>query len=305
MKGKKRVKLRGVLLGLLSSGAFGLIPFFSIPLMRGGMGIPTILFYRFLFAAAIMAAVCLLGGKSLRVGLRSFAALLLLALFYACTSLGLIWSYSYIPSGVTTTIHFIYPVLVAAVMAGFFREKKSAVVLLSALISFAGVALLCQPDAGSLRPAGVYIALATAVTYALYIVGLNGMGANRLHPLSVTFYILAFGAAFFGLYALLSTGVEPIRSGTEWATLITLAFLPTVVSDFALVVAVKYAGSTVSAILGVMEPVVAVCMGACFLSEQLSLTAITGMVLVLASVVMVVAATDERKKTAQAGGRAG
>jgi drug/metabolite transporter (DMT)-like permease len=286
---KNRVKFRGILLGLLSSGTFGLIPFFSIPLMRDGMGIPSILFYRFLFSSIIMAPICLLGNKNIKVGFHNFTVLSLLAAFYACTSLGLIWSYSYIPSGVTTTIHFLYPILVAVIMMFLFKEKKSAFVFFSALLSFAGVALLCWGDTGeTLKPAGVYIALTTVITYALYIVGVNRFGLNRIHSLVVTFYILSFGAIFFGAYALLSTGIEPIHSGTAWLNLIILAFLPTVVSDFALIVAIKYAGSTVSAILGVMEPVVAVCMGVWFFSEHFNLYSFFGLLLVLSSVVTVI-----------------
>jgi drug/metabolite transporter (DMT)-like permease len=287
---KNRLKIKGILLGLLSSGTFGLIPFFSIPLMREGMGIPSILFYRFLFSAIIMAPVCCLSGnKNIRVGFRNFAVLFILAVFYACTSLGLIWSYSYIPSGVTTTVHFLYPVLVAFIMMFFFKEKKSLSVLFSALLSFAGVALLCWGDADrTLELSGVYIALTTVITYALYIVGVNKFGLDRIHSLVVTFYVLSFCAIFFGIYALLSTGIEPVRQGMEWFNLIVLAFLPTVVSDYALIVAIKYAGSTVSAILGVMEPVVAVCMGVLFFSEHFSLYSFLGLFSVLFAVVTVV-----------------
>jgi drug/metabolite transporter (DMT)-like permease len=294
---RNSVKFKGVLLGLLSSGTFGLIPFFSIPLMQNGMGIPSILFYRFLFSAIIMAPVCLPGNRTVKVGSRNLIVLFVLAVFYAGTSLGLIRSYSYIPSGVSTTIHFLYPVLVAFIMMCFFKEKRSMFVFFSALLSFAGVALLCWGDTTETpKLLGVYIALITVVTYALYIVGINKFGLDKIHSLVVTFYIVSFGALFFGLYALFSTGIEPIRNGTEWFNLIVLALLPTVVSDYALIVAIKYAGSTVSAILGVMEPVVAVCMGVWFFSEHFNLYRFIGLVLVLLSVVTVIVSRDRTSK---------
>ena len=52
--------IKGVLYAVVSSATFGLIPLFSIPLLHAGMASPTILFYRMLLSAAIMAAVALL-----------------------------------------------------------------------------------------------------------------------------------------------------------------------------------------------------------------------------------------------------
>ena len=49
--------IKGVLYAVVSSATFGLIPLFSIPLLHAGMASPTILFYRMLLSAAIMAAV--------------------------------------------------------------------------------------------------------------------------------------------------------------------------------------------------------------------------------------------------------
>lgn len=43
--------LKGFLYGLATSVTFGLIPLFTLPLMKGGMALDSILFYRFLFAS--------------------------------------------------------------------------------------------------------------------------------------------------------------------------------------------------------------------------------------------------------------
>jgi drug/metabolite transporter (DMT)-like permease len=288
-------KVKGILLGLLSSSAFGLIPFFSIPLMQSGMEIPSILFYRFLFSSLFLFPVLLFRKDNMRVAFRQFTILFVLSICYAATSLGLIWSYSFIPSGITTTIHFLYPVLVAIIMVCVFKEKKSVVILLAAILSFAGVALMCRSDTDlTLKMIGVYIALSTVVTYSLYIIGVNKFGLDSINPLVVTFYILFFGAVFFGIYALSTTGMEAITTRQEWINLIILAFLPTVVSDYALILSIKYAGSTTAAILGVMEPVTAVCMGAWFFSEQFNLYSLAGLVTVLFSVILAVVAQSRK-----------
>ena len=231
-----------------------------------------------------------------KVNLRIFGFLFVLAVVFAMTSLGLIWSYSYIPSGVTTTIHFLYPILVAIIMIFCFKEKKSLLLLVATLLSFVGVLFLCWSEEGVLNILGIVLALITVVTYALYIVGVGKFGIEKINPLIVTFYMLFFGTILFGIYAFTTTGIEPIKNSSEWVNLIILAFLPTVISDFSLILAIKYAGSTISAILGVMEPVVAVCMGVCFFNEAFTLYSIVGLLLVIFAVVIVILLVPQYKR---------
>lgn len=106
--------IKGVLYAVVSSATFGLIPLFSIPLLHAGMASPTILFYRMLLSAAIMAAVALLLKRNFRISRRDFGVLAGLSLMYAATSLGLLRSYDYIPSGVATTVNFLYPLVVTS-----------------------------------------------------------------------------------------------------------------------------------------------------------------------------------------------
>lgn len=75
--------IKGVLYAVVSSATFGLIPLFSIPLLHAGMASPTILFYRMLLSAAIMAAVALLLKRNFRISRRDFGVLAGLSLMYA------------------------------------------------------------------------------------------------------------------------------------------------------------------------------------------------------------------------------
>lgn len=97
---------KGIIYAVVSSATFGLIPLFSIPLLQAGMASPAILFYRMLLSAAMMGLMALLTHRNLRISGRDAAVLGLLAAMYAATSLGLLRSYDYIPSGVATTVNF-------------------------------------------------------------------------------------------------------------------------------------------------------------------------------------------------------
>ena len=117
--------LKGIIYAMISSGTFGLIPLFTIPLMGNmEMNESNILFYRFLFSTLMMGAVCLLHKSTLKINMKHLISIIGLGALYALTALFLIYSYHYITSGVATTIHFLYPICVSFLMVVFFKEQS-------------------------------------------------------------------------------------------------------------------------------------------------------------------------------------
>lgn len=291
---------KGVLFAIISSGTFGLIPLFTIPLVNEqGMDEGSILFYRFGLSTIMMLLICLAKKSNLKISLNHIAPIFMLGLLYALTALFLVYSYNYISSGVATTIHFLYPICVSILMVVFFKEQKSKALLFAALLSLIGVGLMCWTGSGAINIVGVVLSALTIITYGVYIVGLNQLNVGKLPADVLTFYVILAGAIIFLIYAYVDHGgVMAIPSVTAGVNLLALAFLATVVSDFALIMAVKFAGSTITAILGSMEPLVAVCVGVLVFSEYFSTQSAIGLVLILSSVILVVIA-DQRKQKMQ------
>ena len=284
--------LRGVLYAVVSSATFGLIPLFSIPLLQGGMSSPAILFYRFGLAAAMMGLIALATRRPLRITWPQTGTLLLLGAMYSVTALGLLRSYTYIPSSVATTINFLYPLGVAIVMTLFFREKNSVWLLVAILISVVGVALLSWGDIGGPQSdraiVGVGFAGATVLTYTSDIVGVKKSRISRLDPMIQAFYVLLFSACFFLVYALSTTGAPLPGKWHLWQNLLLLALVPTVVSNLTLVLAIKEIGSTMTSILGSMEPLTAVLVGVLHFGEKFGLDSASGLILIITAVIIVI-----------------
>ena len=64
--------------------------------------------------------------------------------------------------------------------------------------------------------------------------------------------------------------------------------VPTVISNITLLLAVKYIGGTLTSILGAMEPVTAVCIGALVFGEAFTLQEAFGIVLILVAVTLII-----------------
>lgn len=294
-KVQRNKKREGIIYALVSSSTFGLIPLFAVPvLMMGTMSGPSILFYRFGLGTLLIGLIGLVQGKSFRIDFRQGTKLAVLGWFYAATAMWLLESYSMIPSGIATTIHFLYPVLVTLIMVTFFKELKSAWIFGAAIVSIAGVALL-NWSGGKVNYEGIATVLLTVVTYAIYIVGVNKSGVDKMDPIPLTFYVLLSGALMFAAYAEMTAGIEPIQDWKTGINLVLLALVPTVVSDLTLVMAVKRVGSTITSVLGSLEPLVAVLVGIIHFSEPFGLKSAVGLVLIIAAVTVVILKSGKRE----------
>lgn len=283
-------RIKGLICGVVSSSTFGLIPLFALPVIQRGIGVDSVMFYRFGISALLLGVWLLIRQHHIRVTLRELVTLFILGLFYAMTALLLTTSYLYIPSGIATTIHFLYPVVVTAVMILFFKDKISWPLTIAIFMAISGVCLLSNSgSAGPISLKGLLFVLTTVVTYAVYIVGVNKSCVHKMDGLKLTFYVLLAGSVVFGIN-LLAKGeaLDRIPDVSTGIYLFLLALIPTLVSDFTLILSVQNVGSTTTAVLGCMEPLTAVGMGVLFLHEHLGIWQIVGMLVILIAVSVVI-----------------
>ena len=283
-------RFQGIFFGILAASAFGMIPLFAVPVLRSGMNTSSVLFYRMFFSILLLGLLLLIKRADMRITRRQLLVTIGLSVLYTASSLYLLESYLYIPSGIATTIHFLYPVFVTIMMVGVFKEKLSLAMALSIVLGVGGVYLLSTGSGdGQISFTGVWMVLITVVAYGGYLVGVNNTSANRVNSLVLTFYVLFFTTIFCGINLLFSEkGLEMIPDSSVAANLLMLGFIPTLVSNLFLILAIHRIGSTVTAVLGCMEPLTAVGMGVLFLGEKLEGMQYVGIIVVVVAVALVI-----------------
>lgn len=292
-------RIKGLIYGVISSSTFGLIPLFALPAIQRDIDVDSVMFYRFGISALFLGIWLLIRQSDLKVQWRELGILAVLGVFYSMTALLLTTSYLYIPSGIATTIHFLYPVVVTLIMVIFFKDKISVLLMLAIVMAISGVYLLSSAGSeGSVNIKGFFLVLITVVTYALYIVGVNKSAVHKMDGLKLTFYVLLVGAIVFGINLLVKgKALAAIPDMETGIYLLLLALIPTLVSDFTLILAVQYIGSTTTAVLGCMEPLTAVSMGVLFLGEHLVWWQFGGIILIVVAVLMVIGANNGEKES--------
>lgn len=215
-------------------------------------------------------------------------------MLYTLSSIFLFEVYKYIPSGLATTLIFLYPVLVALIMV-FLRVVPSWQVWLAIMATFVGVVVMTQSDASQeINPIGVILSLGSALVYALFIVIINrNKTINNISSSLLTFYALSVGAVIF-FVRIAITGSEimaGIDSNLDWFNLVGLAILPTIISTATLAVATRNIGATKASVLGVFEPITAIVVGTLVFGETLTDNIIIGILIAMFAVTFMIIST--------------
>lgn len=193
-------------------------------------------------------------------------------------------------AGIASTLLFVYPVMVAVLMALFFREKVTPTTVVSILLSLVGVALLYRGDGQStLSLVGVILVLLSSLTYAFYIIVVN-QSSLRMSSVKLTFYVLFVCTLAIVAWSFVSPGNHLMMLHTPWHWFMGfwMAIFPTVLSLVLMVLAVHDIGSTPTAIMGALEPVTAVFIGIFLFGEAFSLRLAAGILLILVAVLLII-----------------
>ena len=193
-------------------------------------------------------------------------------------------------AGIASTILFIYPILVALIMTVFFKEKLLYSTVISLLLTTVGVVLLYHGNAaGTLNPVGVLMVFLSALSYAIYIVGVKNIHALKtLNSKKLIFYVMLFGSSIYIYNVIFNTKLFIITQPHLWINVLALSILPTIVSLIAMTISIKIIGSTAAAVLGALEPLTAIFFGVVVFHEQLTPRIIVGIITILFAVLMVI-----------------
>ncbi len=263
----------GLVCGVVAGISYGTNPLFAKPLLLSGVPVLVMLLFRYGISAVLLGLWMALSKEKFSVGKREIGLLMLLGVLFGGSSLFLFASYAFIPSGLATTLVYLYPVFVALIMV-LLRFYPSWQTWLSIVATFGGIILLSNSSQGAeIRPAGIILAVMSALSYAFYLVIVNR--SKRIKHVSehtLTLYALVTGAILFAVIRCFQGGslTEGIDSAADWGNLLGLAVVPTMISMLTLAVSSRFIGPTKTSVLGVFEPLTAILIGTFMFGEPMT-----------------------------------
>jgi drug/metabolite transporter (DMT)-like permease len=283
-------KLKGTLYGIISAISYGTNPLGALSLYEKGINTNSVLIYRFSIAAILLACLMLIQKKSFRIKKKELFILGVSGIIFSISSITLFSAFHYMDAGIASTILFVYPVMVAIIMAVFFKEKVSVITALSILLALGGIALLYKNEGGgTLNTVGVLLVMGSSLSYAIYIIIIN-KSALRMSAVKLTFYVLLFGILTITVHSFSSESnhIQLLTTPSMWMWATMLALFPTIISLITMVKAVHIIGSTPTAIMGALEPLTAVIIGVAVFGEAFTMRSATGMLMVLIAVMLII-----------------
>lgn len=282
---------KGYLFAAIAEITYGMNPLFAVPLYENdGMNPDSVVFFRYLMALPIIAAMVVMRGRRLTIPRFAIVPSIALGILMALSSLTLFLSYQYMNAGIASTLLFVYPIIVALIMVLFFKEKISMRLIGCIIVSLVGIALLYKgSDGATLDTTGTIFVMGSALSYAIYLVGINHKRMQEIPTLQLTFFVLLFGTVLFAGRLLSGVELTMPKVWYHWGNIIGLAVFPTAISFICTTRAIQIIGPMPTAILGALEPASAIFFGVTILGQGITARDLLGLVLIVAAVTTVIA----------------
>ena len=210
------------------------------------------------------------------------------------TPLILFITYNYLPTGIATTIHYLYPAVVTLICVFFLREKLSKVKGLALVCCFLGILVMMDASVQNLSVLGIVLAVTSSITWALYIVILDKVDLQGASSLQVMFFTGISSIVLLSLFALVNGDFAASITPVGWAAMAISNLCISIGGSLFFVIGVRYTDAQTSAIASTLEPIVSIVIGVLFLHEAITVRTGIGSVLILAAVILLALFNQEK-----------
>lgn len=290
----------GTLCAIVSALVFGLTPILASMTFDMGSNALTLTFYRNAMAVPVLLLVLLARKVDLRVTKKQLMDLTAVSLLFSVTTTELLYeAYNYTGVGLSTTLHFLYPMFTVLLAWMFYRQKPDKVQITALVLATLGVAL-ATGNSGGFALIGIILAVSSAVTYGAYLLGQEKTTIRDMDSMKAMFYMcMVNAAAVFVLDRFIGGIVYNLDGLTMFYTFI-VSVANSAFAYVLLIVAIRKIGAANTAIFSMLEPVSGVVAGLVFLHESAPPMKIISCVIILAAVsIPIVRDFLESKKTGE------
>ncbi|MBQ4424181.1 MAG: EamA family transporter [Lachnospiraceae bacterium] len=282
--------LQGILCIVGASLIFGILPTTARYLVISGLPPACVTFYTqgVLTLTAYIASK--LRHESLRIERASAGRLLMLgAIGMGITAFLINTSTQYIPVGVATVIHFMYPTIVTIVMLTVFKQKATWFKLLAIICSITGLLLITnvKGSGGNLSLLGIVLAAGSSLTYSFYMISNEKAGFASLPLLTRLVYAGLGSTILFGIVSAATDSLRMPHGLLVWIILILINGVGNFTAHFLIVKGIRLIGASNVSFVNMLEPVASVIVSLIVYHDVLKQNMIFGIVLILSAVLLV------------------
>ena len=294
---KKGDLIKGYMLVILSAFLFGCMPLITKYIYAEGINRESVVLLRNLLALPVLGVLVKRQSKSFRIPVKTLPVIGIIALMGCCvTPLLLYGSYQHIATGTATVFHFVYPAAVVLIGLVFLRRKINPGTLVAVLLCVGGICLFYDPNE-PLDWDGCVLALASGITYAIYVVLLSVFRNKEVSGFKLSFYIAAVCAAVMLAVCLIADRLTLPTTAAGWLLCVLLALVISVGAVVMFQRGTFLIGAERASVLSTVEPLTGVLVGVAVFQEKVTPGMWIGSALVILACILI-AVFDAKQKGA-------
>lgn len=288
-------KSKGFLAVITSGIIFGSMPLLAKISYSSGSNPLNLVFWRFFMALPVLFIIIKRNKEiSFKITKIEFKKVLLLSILgYISTAMLLFISYNYISTGMATTIHFVYPILVIVGSVIFFKQNINMIKFISVILCTLGIFLLYGGDS-QINIIGVILSFLSGITYAFYILYLDKSGLKDMNSIKLIFYLSTIASIIMFIINIFSNTFTININFIGWLSMGILSIAVALGAVNLLSIGIKIVGPQSASILSTFEPITSLIIGALIFKEVISFKMLIGVIFILTSVILITALDNNK-----------
>ena len=277
---------KGKLFLYISAFSYGVLPIFASIAYRGGVNGITLTFLRSFLSLPILLLVIKHENVSLRITIKQTKGIIKLSVFGCSLSILLLYlSYNYISTGLATTLHFVYPLIILVSSVFLYKERLTRTSLCSVIMATIGIFMFSDVGTGASR-VGVILAILSGVFYSFYIIYIDYSGLDRINFFVLTFYTMLITSITVLIFGIIVKEISFSFMPSSWLFSVVISAITTLAAMPLLQIGTRYEGVNTAGIISTIEPITTIILGVVFLGERLGISQVFGGSLILFGVLL-------------------
>ncbi len=286
MTSSRQAIFRATLLIVVSACCFGSLTTVTLLAMHTGMSLVNVIFWRFLIAALLLAGLTWRSRREHPFDRSAWRLMAIGGIAQAVISFLSFKALDYLPVGALAFLFYTYPAWVAVIASARGKEMLTKPRLFALAIAMSGIAVMVEaPNVQALSAIGIFMALGTALLYALYLPMVHE-AQRSLPSLLSSFYLVAGIAISFLVVTLATGGIVIPQTLRLWGYLLMLSVIGTVFAFGTLMAGLHVLGPVRTSIISTVEPFFTAILGAVILDQRLTFAIIVGGAFIAAAVII-------------------
>ena len=264
---------------ILSAFIYGFAPILAKFAYKSGANGITLTFLRTFLMLPLLFFIMIFRKVSFKLTKKELIDIILLGVVGGSFSMiSLYAAYDYISTGLATTLHFIYPLIIVITSAVVYKEKIKKIKLLAVMLVTLGMFMFVDLN-NTADKIGVILAILSGIFYSFYVV--------YMYRSKLTFYlmiIMSIGTYIFGLTT--DSLVFEKMDYKAWILSVAISLIITLGAVPLFQVGVRCEGASTAGIVSAFEPITSIILGAIFLGETMGLVQYIGGGLIIIGVIL-------------------